>query len=128
MPEFAARAAITSYVIDTTRLFIRLTGAGLSTISILGSGAGIGIVSSGSTLGAARNPKMSKQLSTYAILGPATSEAIALSGLMATSPTLSGSHGKPYNGHLPQRQYLFHRSSHGNRCSFKFSNSSLCLP
>lgn len=57
-------------------------GAGLATISLGGSGVGIGTVFGCLVLGTARNPGMMKQLFTYAILGFALTEAIALFGLM----------------------------------------------
>ena len=60
----------------------KLIGAGLATISLAGSGAGIGIVFSGLMQAYSRNPYLIKQLFVYAILGFALSEAIALFGLM----------------------------------------------
>ena len=60
----------------------KLVGAGLATISLAGSGAGIGIVFSGLMQSLARNPYLGKQLFVYAILGFALTEAIALFGLM----------------------------------------------
>jgi len=60
----------------------KLIGAGLATISLAGSGAGIGIVFAGLMHSVSRNPNMLKQLFVYAILGFALSEAIALFGLM----------------------------------------------
>lgn len=57
-------------------------GAGAATISLAGSGVGIGIVFSGLMGAVARNPFIIKQLFIYAILGFALSEAIALFGLM----------------------------------------------
>jgi F-type H+-transporting ATPase subunit c len=57
-------------------------GAGLATISLAGSGTGIGIVFSGLLIAFSRNPSLEKQLFIYTILGFALSEAIALFGLM----------------------------------------------
>lgn len=57
-------------------------GAGLATISLAGSGTGIGIVFSGLLVSFSRNPSLEKQLFIYTILGFALSEAIALFGLM----------------------------------------------
>jgi F-type H+-transporting ATPase subunit c len=57
-------------------------GAGLATISLAGSGIGIGIVFSGLLISFSRNPSLEKQLFIYTILGFALSEAIALFGLM----------------------------------------------
>ena len=62
----------------------KLIGAGLATISLAGSGVGIGIVFGCLVVGLARNPSLNKQLFTYAILGFALTEAIALFGLMIT--------------------------------------------
>jgi F-type H+-transporting ATPase subunit c len=60
----------------------RLIGAGLATISLGGTGVGIGIVFSALVAGTARNPSANKQLFIYTILGFALTEAIALFGLM----------------------------------------------
>ncbi len=60
----------------------KLIGAGLATISLAGAGVGIGIVFGTLVLGTARNPDIIKQLFSYAILGFALTEAIALFGLM----------------------------------------------
>jgi len=64
--------------------------AGLSTISILGSGIGIGIVFNGLMNSVSRNPFLQKDLFIYAILGFALCEAIALFGLMITFLILFG--------------------------------------
>jgi F-type H+-transporting ATPase subunit c len=60
----------------------KLVGAGIATVSLAGSGAGIGIVFAGLMVSLARNPYIGKQLFIYSILGFALSEAIALFGLM----------------------------------------------
>lgn len=60
----------------------RLIGAGLATISIAGTGIGIGIIFSALITAYSRTPEHQQQLFTYAILGFALSEAIALFGLM----------------------------------------------
>lgn len=60
----------------------KLIGAGMATVSLAGSGVGIGNVFSGLMVSLARNPHMGKQLFVYAILGFALTEAIALFGLM----------------------------------------------
>jgi len=60
----------------------KVIGSGLATISLAGTGIGIGVVFSGLMLAVARNPFMIKQLFNYAILGFALTEAIALFGLM----------------------------------------------
>lgn len=60
----------------------KLIGAGLATISLAGTGVGIGIVFGSLILGVSRNPSSVKQLFGYAILGFALTEAIALFGLM----------------------------------------------
>jgi len=61
-------------------LFAKLLGGGLATISIAGSGVGIGVVFGALILGMARNPSVKQQLFIYAILGFALSEAVALFG------------------------------------------------
>jgi F-type H+-transporting ATPase subunit c len=60
----------------------KLVGAGLATISIAGTGIGIGIIFAALINSYSRTPEHVKQLFTYAILGFALSEAIALFGLM----------------------------------------------
>lgn len=62
--------------------FAKLIGGGLATISIAGSGVGIGIVFGALISGFARNPSVKQQIFVYAILGFALSEAVALFGLM----------------------------------------------
>jgi F-type H+-transporting ATPase subunit c len=60
----------------------KLVGAGLATIGVAGTGAGIGTVFAGLITGFARNPSLKQQLFGYAILGFALSEAMALFALM----------------------------------------------
>lgn len=60
----------------------KLIGAGLATISLAGAGVGIGTVFGALIAGVAFNPEQKDQLFTYAILGFALTEAIALFGLM----------------------------------------------
>ena len=60
----------------------RLVGAGLATISLAGAGVGVGLVFGSFIMSLARNPSLLKILFTYAILGFALTEAIALFGLM----------------------------------------------
>jgi F-type H+-transporting ATPase subunit c len=60
----------------------KLVGAGLATISLAGTGAGIGIVFGSLVVSVSRNPNLEKKLFIYAILGFALTEAIALFGLM----------------------------------------------
>jgi len=60
----------------------RLIAAGLATISIAGAGIGIGSVFSGFLTALSKNPQIEGKLFTYALLGFALTEAIALFGLM----------------------------------------------
>lgn len=60
----------------------KLIGAGTATISLAGAAIGIGIIFASLILGTSRNPGTSKQLFSYAIIGFALTEAIALFGLM----------------------------------------------
>lgn len=60
----------------------KLIGAGLATIGVAGSGVGIGTVFGSLITGYARNPSLKQQLFSYAVLGFALSEAIALFALM----------------------------------------------
>ena len=61
--------------IDSTAKFI---GAGVSTLGVAGSAAGIGSVFGGLIIGYAHNPTLKQQLFSYAILGFALSEAMGL--------------------------------------------------
>ncbi len=60
----------------------KLIGSGLATISIAGTGIGIGIIFGALINAYSRTPEHVKQLFTYAILGFALAEAIALFGLI----------------------------------------------
>lgn len=60
----------------------KVLGAGLATISLVGSGAGVGIVFGSLLISFARNPGLQQQLFQYAILGFALTEAVGLLGLM----------------------------------------------
>lgn len=70
------------FAIVTMITFAKLIGGGLATISIAGSGVGIGVVFGALILGMSRNPAVKQQIFVYAILGFALSEAVALFGLM----------------------------------------------
>lgn len=70
---------MTSEVVLQSAKFI---GAGAATIGVAGTGAGIGTVFAGLITGYARNPSLKQQLFSYAILGFALSEAMALFALM----------------------------------------------
>ena len=69
----------------------KVIGAGLATISLAGSGVGIGVVFAALVNSYARNPSLQKQLFAYTILGFALTEAIALFGLMMSFLILFGS-------------------------------------
>jgi F-type H+-transporting ATPase subunit c len=60
----------------------KVVGAGLATIGLTGSGIGIGMVFSSLINSIARNPDVKNVTFTYAILGFALIEAIALFALM----------------------------------------------
>jgi len=68
----------------------KLVGAGLATIALSGAGIGIGTVFGALVISIARNPSLLKQLFTYALLGFALTEAIALFGLMMAFLILFG--------------------------------------
>jgi F-type H+-transporting ATPase subunit c len=67
-----------------------VVGAGLATISLAGSGVGIGVVFGSLMLAVSRNPTIESRLFSYAILGFALTEAIALFGLMMSFLILFG--------------------------------------
>jgi F-type H+-transporting ATPase subunit c len=60
----------------------KLIGAGLSTIGLAGPGVGAGVVFAGLLTALSRNPFIKGQLFSYAILGFALTEALALFALM----------------------------------------------
>jgi F-type H+-transporting ATPase subunit c len=68
----------------------KFVGAGLATISLAGTGVGIGLVFSALITSYSRTPEHAKQLFTYTILGFALTEAIALFGLMMAFLILFG--------------------------------------
>jgi F-type H+-transporting ATPase subunit c len=69
---------------------LKSVGAGLAAISMLGSGVGIGVIFAGFLVAYARNPREEKKLFSYALLGFALTEAIALFGLMIVFLILFG--------------------------------------
>lgn len=71
-------------------LGLKLVAAGLASISMVGSGVGIGIIFAGFLVSYARNPKEESKLFSYALLGFALTEAIALFGLMIVFLLLFG--------------------------------------
>jgi F-type H+-transporting ATPase subunit c len=60
----------------------KILGAGLATISLAGAGVGIGVVFGSLIIAISINPEFKDEYFTYAILGFALTEAIALFGLM----------------------------------------------
>ncbi len=60
----------------------KLIGAGIAVSAISGAGVGIGTVFGALINAVSRNPGLTNQLFSYAILGFALTEAIALFGLM----------------------------------------------
>lgn len=61
---------------------MKLIGAGLATIGLVGAGAGVGIVFGSFLEAYARNPAQGETLFRYAIVGFALTEAVGLLGLM----------------------------------------------
>jgi F-type H+-transporting ATPase subunit c len=60
----------------------KMIGAGLATIALAGVGNGIGNIFNGLLESVSRNPSLARQLFNYAILGFASTEAIALFTIM----------------------------------------------
>lgn len=87
--RYSGRAFARSFIIMLLQA-AKFIGAGLATISLAGSGVGIGIVFSSLVSATARNPSLGKQLFIYTILGFALTEAIALFGLMMAFLILFG--------------------------------------
>jgi F-type H+-transporting ATPase subunit c len=69
---------------------MKLLAAGTATISIAGSGVGLGIVFGNLMLAVSQNPIHEKKLFGYAMLGFALTEAIAFFGLMIVLLILFG--------------------------------------
>jgi len=61
---------------------LKLVAAGIATLALRGVGVGMGNLFSALLHACARNPKLANQLFSYAILGAALTEAIALFALM----------------------------------------------
>jgi F-type H+-transporting ATPase subunit c len=68
----------------------KIIGAGLATISLAGTGVGIGVVFGCLLLSVSYNSNKEQTLFAYAILGFALTEAIALFGLMMAFLILFG--------------------------------------
>jgi F-type H+-transporting ATPase subunit c len=68
----------------------KFVGAGAATISLAGAGVGIGNIFANLLLAISNNPKLTPVLFSYAILGFALTEAIALFGLMMSFLILFG--------------------------------------
>ena len=66
---------------NTTVQAAKAVGAGCATVALAGVGTGVGIVFASLISGFARNPSLKGQLFSYAILGFALTEAIALFAL-----------------------------------------------
>jgi len=60
----------------------KILGAGLASISLVGAGAGVGVVFGSLLVSISRNPSSKAELFQYAILGFALTEAVGLLGLM----------------------------------------------
>ena len=68
----------------------KFIGAGAASIAMAGAGIGIGSIFAGLLVSFARQPGLEKQLFSYAILGFALTEAIALFSLMMAFLILFG--------------------------------------
>jgi len=67
---------------ETSIESFKMVSAGLATISLVGAGAGVGIVFGSLLLSVSRNPNLKGTLFQFAILGFALTEAVGLLGLM----------------------------------------------
>jgi len=61
---------------------LKSIGAGVATTGVAGAGVGIGLVFAALIIAYSRNPSLETKLFSYAILGFALTEAIALFALM----------------------------------------------
>jgi F-type H+-transporting ATPase subunit c len=69
----------------------KIIASGIASLSLIGSGVGIGLVFSALVDGIGRNPDHVGAMLTYAILGFALAEAVGLFGLMMSFLLLYGS-------------------------------------
>jgi len=60
----------------------KMIGAGMATSGLIGAGVGVGIVFGSLIIAYGRNPRLQKQLFTYALIGFALTEAIGLLALV----------------------------------------------
>lgn len=60
----------------------KLIGAGMATVGLAGAGVGIGIVFGSLMLSFSRNPNLQKNLTSFAMLGFALTEAMGLLAIM----------------------------------------------
>ena len=88
--EVAVLKYVNKNSMDIIALSLKLIGAGLAAISMVGSGIGIGVVFAGFLIAYSRNPKEEAKLFSYTLLGFALTEAIALFGLMIVFLILFG--------------------------------------
>ncbi|XP_057614184.1 ATP synthase F(0) complex subunit C2, mitochondrial-like [Chionomys nivalis] len=79
IPSRSFQTSVISRDIDTAAKFI---GAGVATVGVAGSGAGIGTVLGSLITGYAQKPSLKQQPFSYTILGFALSEVIGLFYLM----------------------------------------------
>jgi len=68
----------------------KFIGSGMAAVGVAGSGVGIGIIFGSLIQAYARHPSLEKKLFSYAILGFALTEAIALFALMISFLILFG--------------------------------------
>jgi len=66
----------------------QLIGAGMAIVSIAGSGIGIGILFGCFLMALSQRPDIEEKLFSYAVLGFALTEAIALMGVMVSMTIL----------------------------------------
>ena len=71
---------MTGYFLTCTKQI----GSGLAVIAISGAGVGIGYIFGSLLLAFSKNPSLEKQLFTYAIMGFALTEVIALMGMLVS--------------------------------------------
>lgn len=70
------------YNMDVRLECAKVLAAGLATISLVGAGAGVGVVFGSLLVSFSRNPGLKNELFQYAILGFALTEAVGLLGIM----------------------------------------------
>jgi len=91
IPEVVTAITSTSEVNSEMQIeMAKMIASGIATVSLAGSGVGVGVVFGSLLMAFGRNPFLKNQLFQYAVLGFALTEAVGLLGLMMSFLLLFG--------------------------------------